>query len=133
MSTELSNREVVEEFMAAGDRGDLAAMSALLHEDMVMEFPQSGERFTGRANAAGAMEVQEVKPEPAGEGRMVGEGDIWVVMMPLRYGEDSTSTSACSSSKAEGSSEGPAISRPRSLPRTTGRGSPTRRTRPDRR
>ena len=63
-------------------------MSALLHEDMVMEFPQSGERFTGRANAAGAMEVQEVKPEPAGEGRMVGEGDIWVVMMPLRYGED---------------------------------------------
>ena len=88
MSTELSNREVVEEFMAAGDRGDLAAMSALLHEDMVMEFPQSGERFTGRANAAGAMEVQEVKPEPAGEGRMVGEGDIWVVMMPLRYGED---------------------------------------------
>ena len=88
MSTELSNREVVEEFMAAGDRGDLAAMSALLHEDMVMEFPQSGERFTGRANAAGAMEVQEVKPEPAGEGRMVGEGDTWVVMMPLRYGED---------------------------------------------
>ena len=88
MSTELSNREVVEEFMAAGDRGDLAAMSALLHEDMVMEFPHSGERFTGRANAAGAMEVQEVKPEPAGEGRMVGEGDTWVVMMPLRYGED---------------------------------------------
>ena len=88
MSTELSNREVVEEFMAAGDRGDLAAMSALLHEDMVMEFPQSGERFTGRANAAGAMEAQQVKPEPAGEGRMVGEGDVWVVMMPLRYGED---------------------------------------------
>ena len=53
-----------------------------------MELTQSGERFTGRANAAGAMEVQEVKPEPAGEGRMVGEGDVWVVMMPLRYGED---------------------------------------------
>jgi SnoaL-like domain len=83
-----SNREVVEAFLAAGQTGDLEAQAALLHEDIVMEWPQSGERFSGRANAAAAMRALEVRPEAAGEGRMVGSGDVWVVMMSLRYGED---------------------------------------------
>ena len=83
-----SNRELVEQFVAAGQRGDMEAMGAMLREDMVMEWPQSGERFTGRHNAAVAMGTQEVRPELAGEARMVGSDQVWVVMMPLRYGED---------------------------------------------
>ena len=85
---ERSNRELVMEFLEAGERGEMETIIRLLHEDMVMEWPQSGERFSGRDNAAGAMRAQEVKPEPAGEPRMVGSGDVWVVMLPLRYGED---------------------------------------------
>jgi ketosteroid isomerase-like protein len=83
-----SNRELVEQFLMAGQQGDLDAMAALLHEDMLMEWPQSGERFRGRDNAAAAMRAQEVKPELAGDARFVGSGDVWVVMMPLRYGND---------------------------------------------
>ena len=37
-----SNREVVEAFLAAGQTGDIEAQAALLHEDIVMEWPQSG-------------------------------------------------------------------------------------------
>ena len=88
MTDDRSNRELVEAFLQAGESGDMETIISLLHEDMVMEWPQSGERFSGRENAAGAMRAQEVKPEPAGEPRMVGSGDVWVVMLPLRYGED---------------------------------------------
>ncbi len=34
--------------------GNLEAAMALVHEDYVMEWPQSGERFRGRDNALGA-------------------------------------------------------------------------------
>ena len=55
---------------------------------MVMEWPQSGERFVGRANVLAAMGAVEVKPQFAGQPRLVGSGNIWVLMVPLRYGED---------------------------------------------
>ena len=83
-----SKRTIIEAFMAASGRHDMDAVGAMLHPDMIMEWPQSGERFVGRANAVGAMRAQEVEPEVAGEVRIVGDGDLWVAMMPLRYGED---------------------------------------------
>jgi hypothetical protein len=55
---------------------------------MVMEWPQSGERFVGRANVMAAMAAVEVKPQFAGQPRLIGSGGIWVLMVPLRYGED---------------------------------------------
>jgi hypothetical protein len=63
-------------------------IEALLHDDFVMEWPQSGERFVGRHHAVGAMRSQQAVPEVAGEPRIVGSGDVWVAMMPLRYGSD---------------------------------------------
>ena len=81
-------REIIEAFMAASGRHDLDALGAILHDEMVMEWPQSGERFVGRANAIVAMRSQEVEPEVAGEARIVGDGDLWVAMVPLRYGTD---------------------------------------------
>ena len=53
-----------------------------------MEWPQSGERFSGRDNAFGAMRAQRDKPDIAGQPRLVGSGNTWVMMMPLRYGDD---------------------------------------------
>jgi ketosteroid isomerase-like protein len=83
-----SNRELVEQFFAASGRGDLAAVAEMLHTDMVMTWPQSGEQFSGKANALAAMRSQQVRPDIAGEPRIVGSGDYWVAMMPLRYGDD---------------------------------------------
>jgi len=83
-----TGRSVVMRFFEASERGDREAMAGLAHDDVLMEWPQSGERFRGRDNAFAAMESTEVKPEPAGEPRIVGEGNVWVLMMPLRYGEE---------------------------------------------
>ena len=85
---EAANEDIVRDFMAGAERGDYDAIANLVHEDMVMEWPQSGERFHGRDNVFAAMRAQEVRPEMAGEPRMVGSGDVWVMMMPLRYGEE---------------------------------------------
>ena len=83
-----ANRELVEAFFAASERGDLGALTALVDDDMVMEWPQSGERFRGRDNVLGAMAAVEVKPQFAGSPRLIGSGHLWVLMVPLRYGDD---------------------------------------------
>ena len=61
-----ANRDVVERFFEASERGDGDVVAALVHDEMVMEWPQSGERFVGRANVLAAMGAVEVKPEFAG-------------------------------------------------------------------
>ena len=86
--TDSGNREIVERFFAASERGDLAALTELVDDEMVMEWPQSGERFRGRENVLGAMAAVDVKPQFAGTPRLIGSGPLWVLMVPLRYGED---------------------------------------------
>ena len=83
-----ANRQVVERFFAASERGDAATLAALIADDMVMEWPQSGERFRGRDNVLGAMGAVEVKPQFAGSPRLIGSGPVWVMMVPLRYGDE---------------------------------------------
>ena len=82
-----SDGAVIVKFLEAVEKGDLDSVTGLAHEDLVMEWPQSGERFRGRDNALAAMTAQTDKPEVAGEPRIVGSGDAWVLMMPLRYGD----------------------------------------------
>lgn len=85
---DLSNRDIVERFFAASERGEADVVATLVDSEMVMEWPQSGERFVGRENVLAAMSAVEVKPTFAGQPRLVGSGDVWVLMVPLRYGED---------------------------------------------
>jgi hypothetical protein len=81
-------REILERIIDAAERRDAEALRPLMHEQIVGEWPQSGERFTGPDNAIGSMTATETKPEVAGEPRIVGSGDLWVMMLPLRYGSD---------------------------------------------
>jgi ketosteroid isomerase-like protein len=83
-----TNRELVERFFAASERGDTAALVSMMDDEMVMIWPQSGERFRGRDNVLAAMGAVEVKPQFAGAPRLIGSGGVWVLMVPLRYGED---------------------------------------------
>ena len=83
-----ANRDLVERFFAASERGDLAALGTLVDDQMVMDWPQSGEVFRGRENVLAAMGAVEVKPEFAGQPQLVGSGHIWVLMVPLRYGAE---------------------------------------------
>jgi hypothetical protein len=66
----------------------MAAVASMIDEQMVMDWPQSGERFRGRENVLGAMAAVDLKPTFAGTPRLIGSGPLWVLMVPLRYGED---------------------------------------------
>lgn len=81
----IGGAEVIRHFFGAMGSGDQDAAKAYVHDDFVMEWPQSGETFRGRENAFGAMSVQADRPEPEGDPRIVGSGDVWVVQMRLRY------------------------------------------------
>jgi ketosteroid isomerase-like protein len=87
-TTHLSGAEVLARFFEAEEAGDVDGMREFVHDDVVMEWPQSGERFRGVDNAAGAVLATEVRPEVAGEPSIVGEGRHWTMRMPLRYGDD---------------------------------------------
>ncbi|MET0772007.1 MAG: nuclear transport factor 2 family protein [Candidatus Limnocylindrales bacterium] len=80
-------RAVVARYLEAADRGDPEAMGALFADDMEMWWPQSGERFVGRANVMAANRARQEMPLPAGEPRIVGSGDVWVLMLPIRYAD----------------------------------------------
>jgi hypothetical protein len=75
---------LVQHFENAGRDPDVA--HAMYHDDAVLEFPQSGERFVGVANlkgwrrgypAAVTYEIREVR----------GAGDVWVAELTIRYDE----------------------------------------------
>jgi hypothetical protein len=83
-----AGREILEQIIDAAERRDPEALRRLMHDEIVGEWPQSGERFTGPDNAVGAMTATEVKPEVAGEPRIIGSGNLWVMMLSLRYGSD---------------------------------------------
>jgi hypothetical protein len=82
-----SGEAIIMRLFEAMERRDEAALRALVTDDFTMTWPQSGERFRGRENALTALSVQDDVPTPAGEPRIVGGGDTWVVMMPLQYPE----------------------------------------------
>ncbi len=81
----MSGGDVIRQFFGAMASGNMEAAKTLVHEDFVMEWPQSGERFRGRDNAFGAMSVQTDQPQIEGEPHFVGSGDVWVAQMRLRY------------------------------------------------
>jgi ketosteroid isomerase-like protein len=44
------SKQVMQEFWAAMQTNDFAKAGAILHDDYILEWPQSGERTRGRAN-----------------------------------------------------------------------------------
>lgn len=49
--SEQENRNTLERYFRAFGRHDLDTIDALLHDDYVEEYPQSGERIRGKQNA----------------------------------------------------------------------------------
>jgi ketosteroid isomerase-like protein len=87
-ATTIDGAAVIHSLFELTDAGDVAGVRALVHDDLEAFWPQSGERLIGPDNAIAAQMANEVKPRPAGDPRIVGQGDTWVMMLPLRYGED---------------------------------------------
>jgi ketosteroid isomerase-like protein len=79
---ELTNREVVERFAEAMKVGDLDHAWEYLAEDVVEDYPQSGERIRGRANRRAVVENYpgwaDRHSAPGTVGVVVGD-DQWVM------------------------------------------------------
>lgn len=57
---------------------------ALYHDDAVLEFPQSQERFEGKENFLAWRKQYPAKVE-AKVRRILGRGDLWVAEVSVRY------------------------------------------------
>jgi ketosteroid isomerase-like protein len=82
-------RAVAERFWTAIATGDWAAAAALLHDDFVEEWPQSGERIVGRDDAL-AIDRNYPGGAPAVSIRRISTGgDLAVVELLVTYGDGS--------------------------------------------
>ena len=80
-----ASRELMKRYWAAAEANDLDAMHLLRDQALVVEFPQTGERLSGRDvvrafeeshDAGGSFELT----------RLTGEGDVWVAEGLMRSG-----------------------------------------------
>lgn len=83
---ETKNRARIEAFVTALNRKDLDALDKLFAEDVILEWPQSGERIKGGQNRR---EIYNRFPSlPSVKTRQVtGSGDVWVLEASLDYGD----------------------------------------------
>jgi ketosteroid isomerase-like protein len=85
--SEQQNRDVIERFFEAFERGDVDALDDLLHEDYVEEYPQSGERIRGKDNLRAVNDNYPGMPTMI-EHSYVLSGDLGVIKMTLDYGDN---------------------------------------------
>lgn len=79
---EPTNREIIEQFIEAMNASDLDRAEQYLADDLVEDYPQSGERIRGRANRRAVIENYPGRAErdfaPGKVGTVVGD-DRWVM------------------------------------------------------
>lgn len=85
-----ANRALMERYWAAAEANDLDTMHGLRDEGFVVDFPQTGERLTGR-DAVRAYEVAHGDGSSSFElVRLTGEGGAWVAEGLMRSASGTT-------------------------------------------
>jgi hypothetical protein len=79
-----SARVAVEEHWRASEAGDIDAEHAIYADDAVLDYPQSGERFRGRATIA-AQRGGHPADRHFTVQRITGHGDLWVSECVITY------------------------------------------------
>lgn len=76
-----TNRDIVDRYAAAMAANDIETRDALLAEDAIEVYPQSGERFRGRANLRAIIEqypgAEAMRPPAIDD--LIGAEDRWVM------------------------------------------------------
>lgn len=80
-----ANQRALEEHWAASAAGDLEAEHRIYAEDVLCEYPQSGEKIHGRQNLQALRGHHPGKPGGFSIRRMVGAGDFWVTEYVIDY------------------------------------------------
>ncbi|MBM2620677.1 nuclear transport factor 2 family protein [Actinoplanes sp. LDG1-06] len=77
-------RAAIEEHWRASEAGDVEAEHAIYADDAVLDYPQSGERFRGRATIA-AQRGGHPATRHFTVRRITGSGDLWVSECVITY------------------------------------------------
>ncbi|MGH7807508.1 MAG: nuclear transport factor 2 family protein [Thermodesulfobacteriota bacterium] len=84
--SEAKNRATIEALVGAINGRDLAALDKVFTKDVVIEWPQSGERIRGEQNRREIYSRFPSLPKVTPR-RMTGSADLWVVEASLDYGD----------------------------------------------
>jgi hypothetical protein len=86
MNSDSQTKAAIKEHWQASERGDIEAEHAIYGVDAILDYPQSGERFRGRA----AISAQR-GGHPASRHftvlRISGSGDLWISECVITYDE----------------------------------------------
>ena len=77
-------RAALDQHWAASDANDFVTEHLIYRDDAVLEYPQSGERTSGRCNIQNQRASQPSKKRFAVR-RIIGSGDLWVTEFILTY------------------------------------------------
>jgi ketosteroid isomerase-like protein len=84
--SEAANRSTIDALVAAINGRDLAALDRVFTDDVIMEWPQSGERINGGENRRAIYSRFPSLPKVTPR-RVTGSGDVWVLEAGLDYGD----------------------------------------------
>ena len=78
-------RKALDLHWQASAAGDADAEHDIYHDDVVCEYPQSGERILGRANLQALRTHHPGKPSGFHVRHITGSGEIWVTEYTINY------------------------------------------------
>jgi hypothetical protein len=84
MGTE-ENRATLDHHWDASASGDLEAEHEIYDDNVVCEYPQSGEKIRGRRNLQALRSHHPGKPSGFSIRRIVGANDLWVTEYVINY------------------------------------------------
>lgn len=82
-----STRAGIRRFVQAINTGEMEPLDGLYHDDVIIEWPQSGEVIRGKQNIR-ELRVAYPTPPKATLRRIVGHGDLWATEMLFDYAGD---------------------------------------------
>ena len=77
-------RAWLRQYWEASERGDIEAEHAIYAEHAILDYPQSGERFSGRSRIQAQRGGRRAERHFAVR-RIVGEGNLWVSKCVITY------------------------------------------------
>ncbi|HEX4479887.1 MAG TPA: nuclear transport factor 2 family protein [Rudaea sp.] len=87
-------RSAIDRHWQASAAGDQDGEHAIYHDDVVCEYPQSGEIIRGRQNLQALRSHHPGKPSGFAVRRIVGQNDLWVTQYMITYeGKDAYTVS----------------------------------------
>jgi hypothetical protein len=84
MTTELKIRKAIAQHWSASEAGDSELEHRVYAEDAILDYPQSGERFVGRATIAAQRGGNPANRHFTLQ-RVVGAGSLWVSECVITY------------------------------------------------